>query len=42
MTLKELIKIEEDDTASRMAIIIDQVEDKGEPEDASVRRGRLN
>lgn len=37
MTLKELAQIEKDDTASRLVIIIDQMEDKGQPEEAAVR-----
>ncbi len=37
MTLKELAKIEKDDTASRLVIIMYQMEDKGEPEEAAVR-----
>ncbi len=37
MTVKALAKMEEHDEAARVAIIIDQMEDKGEPEEAAVR-----
>ena len=37
LTLKKLAKMEEHDEAARVAIIIDQMEDKGEPEEAAAR-----